>query len=300
MRRIVLTMFLAASAACTTQAPPVDPAAHRAEIEAWRAERVERLMRPDNWLALVGLHWFEPGSHTVGSGEDNAIRLATGPARLGTLTFEGDSLRFAPAEDAGIRVGGELRRDEFALVPDSAGPPTVVEFEDGKARLQVIARSGRHALRVRDERANTRVGFTGIDYYPIDPAWRLEARFEPHPPGTVMEVVNVLGMFEQMPNPGVVVFEKDGREFRLEALDEGDGRLFLVIADRTTGRETYGAGRTLYADAAVDGRTVVDFNRAYNPPCAFTAHSTCVLPPPGNRMDLAVTAGEKKYTGPTE
>src|SRR5690606_16508539 len=123
--------------------------------------------------------------------------------------------------------------------------------------------------------------FPGIDYFDIDPGFRFEAQFEAHPPGQTIEIANVLGTLDPMANPGRVVFEKDGQEFSLEAVDEGDGQLFLIFADRTSGHETYAAARFLYAQPAdANGRTVVDFNRAYNPPCAFSAFSTCPLPPP--------------------
>ncbi|MBB5016668.1 DUF1684 domain-containing protein [Rehaibacterium terrae] len=302
MRRLLPMLPVLVLAACSAEPPPpaIDAAAHRAEIEAWRGEREERLRRPDGWLSLVGLHWVEPGTHTVGSDADNAIRLAVGPARLGTLTLEGDHARFAPAEGAGIVVGGLPQAEEFTLVPDNLGEPTVVSFDAGEASFLLIRRSGRYALRVRDARANPRVGFAGIAHYAIDPAWRVQARFEAHPAGRTIAIANVTGSIDPMPNPGAVVFTVDGREHRLEALDEGTGELFLIFADRTNGRETYGAGRFLYAPWPEQGRTVLDFNRAYNPPCAFNAHSTCPLPPPENRLDLAVTAGEKKYTGPTE
>lgn len=302
MRRLLSLSPALLLAACSAELPPpaIDAAAHRAEIEAWRAEREQKLRRPDGWLSLVGLHWVEPGTHTVGSDADNAIRLAVGPARLGTLTLEGDSARFTPAEGADIVVGGWPQAEEFALVSDDAGPPTVVSFDAGEASFLLIRRSGRHALRVRDARAPTRVGFAGIAHYAIDPAWRVPARFQAHPAGRTIPIANVTGSVEPMSNPGAVVFTMDGREHRLEAVDEGAGELFLIFADRTNGRGTYGAGRFLYAPWPEQGRTVLDFNRAYNPPCAFNAYSTCPLPPPENRLDLAVTAGEKAYQGPTE
>lgn len=265
-----------------------------AEVEAWRAERSERLLRPEGWLSLVGLHWLEPGSQRVGSAADNDVVLAVGPPHLGVLELADGRVHFAL--DAGVDavIEGTSAR-EAELVVDSAGPPTVVRF--GRASFIAIARNGRIALRVRDPDAPTRTGFSGLQYFPVDPGWRIEARFEPHPPGRTIEIVNVLGALEPMANPGRVVFERDGREHALEAVDEGDGRLFLIFADRTNGRQTYGPGRFVYAPAPVDGRTVVDFNRAYNPPCAFNAYSTCPLPPPENRLDLAVEAGELKYRG---
>jgi uncharacterized protein (DUF1684 family) len=171
----------------------------------------------------------------------------------------------------------------------------VVGFNKGDASFVVIKRGDRHGLRVRSALARTRTTFPGLDYFDIDPSFRVVARFEAHPPGKTLDIVNMLGMVEPMANPGRLSFEKDGKSYSLEAVDEGDGQLFLIIADRTSGHATYAASRFLYATpAGKDGTTVVDFNKAYNPPCAFTAFSTCPMPPPENRLDLAVTAGEKK------
>ena len=269
------------------------------DIGAWRAQRLERLQKPDGWLTLVGLHWIESGSHAVGSADDNDIVLSTGPAHLGRILFTDKAATFEPVAGAGAMLDGQPLVAAVVLKPDSSGTPTTIAFDDGQASFMLIERNQRFALRVRDARAATRTGFQGIDNYPADPAWRIEARFEPHPPGQTIEIANVLNMIEPMPNPGAVVFEKNGKTHRLEAVDEGDGQLFLIFADRTNAKDTYGAGRFLYAAPAVDGKTVVDFNKAYNPPCAFNAYSTCPLPPPENRLDLAVTAGEKRYAGAT-
>lgn len=305
-RSVGLSLALSALllAGCSTSEPPapaesVDVAAFAFDLNAWRADRVERLRQPGGWLSLVGLHWVEEGTQTIGSGEDADIRLATGPAMLGAVMREGDAVRFAPAPGTDIVVDDAALTEAIALASDQTESPTVLRFDGGEASLVLIERSGRFGLRVRDARAPTRTGFTRIDYFPADPAWRFDARFEPHPPGRTIDIANVIGSLDPMPNPGAVIFEKDGQPYRLEAVDEGDGRLFLIFADRTNGKTTYGAGRFLYAEPAVEGRTVVDFNRAYNPPCAFNAYSTCPLPPPENRLDLAVTAGEKTYTGPT-
>ncbi|MBB5207000.1 DUF1684 domain-containing protein [Chiayiivirga flava] len=272
-----------------------DDAAYIRGIEQQRADRVERLGAPQGWLSLVGLHWIEPGTHRIGRAPDNAIVLATGPAHAGEVERTGATVVYRPASDAGITVDGHIIDGEVELAADTGGDPTVVAFDGGKATMQLIARGDRLGLRVRDERAATRTAFKGVDTYPIDPAWRIEARFIAHPPGKTIEIANVLDMLEPTPNPGVVVFEKDGREFRLEALDNGDGTLFLIFADRTNRDATYGAGRFLDTAAPADGRVTLDFNLAVNPPCAFNAYSTCPLPPPENRLDLAVTAGEKRY-----
>jgi len=274
------------------------PAEHAAETEAWRTQRVERLQAPAGWLSLVGLHWIEPGSHSLGRAADNDIVLSTGPARLGRIESKDGTISFTAAPEAGATVDGQPASSTVALKPDSSGAPTVVAFDGGEASFMLIERNGRLGLRVRDARAPTRSGFTGIEHYPVDLSWRVEARFEAHPPGKTIDIANVLNAIEPMANPGALVFEKDGKTHRLEAVDEGDGQLFLIFADRTNRKDTYGAGRFLYADPPVDGRTVLDFNRAYNPPCAFNAYSTCPLPPPENRLDLAVTAGERRYSGP--
>ena len=226
------------------------------------------------------------------------VALAVGPDHLGELVVAGSHATFVPLDGLRFTVDGKPGTGPVALIADSQGEPTVIGFAEGRASFMAVERGGRLALRVRDAKAVTRTGFKGIPRYPVDIGWRLEARFEAHPPGTTLPVASVINTVDEMANPGVVVFEKDGRTFRLEAVDEGDGRLFLVFGDRSNGRETYGAGRFLYAAPAdANGRTIVDFNEAYNPPCAMNAFSTCPLPPPENRLELLVNAGELKYEG---
>ncbi|MFY2764498.1 DUF1684 domain-containing protein [Arenimonas sp. MALMAid1274] len=270
--------------------------AYDGQILAWRDERLARLTRPDGWLSLVGLHWITPGATYVGSAQDNGTRLAIGPAQLGMLTLGKDgSVRLRAAADAEVTIDGQPAQGEVPLVVDSQGTPTVVGFNKGDASFVVIERGGRYGLRVRNAMARTRTQFPGLDYFDIDPEFRITARFEAHPAGKTLDIVNMLGMVEPMANPGRLLFEKDGKAYALEAVDEGDGQLFLIFADRTSGHATYAASRFLYAaPAGKDGTTELDFNKAYNPPCAFTAFSTCPMPPPENRLDLAVTAGEKK------
>ena len=276
-------------------------AVHTRSVEEARAERLARLQRPDGWLSLVGLHWLNPGNSFVGSGATNGVRLAVGPEEIGLITLDGDVVRFRVNPSAGVTFDGEpAGRGTRVLVSDAdGGTPTVVGFNQGDASFVVIKRGDRFALRVRDALAPTRTNFAGLDYFPINRDFRFDARFEPHPEGQTLPIVNVLGIEEPMANPGAVVFEKDGVEHRLEAVDEGDGRLFLIFADRTSGHESYPAARFLYAERPAPGETtVVDFNLAYNPPCAFTDYSTCPLPPPSNRLDLRIEAGEKKPRKP--
>ena len=292
MKAIALAL-LAGSALAVDVAPEF-----KADVDAWRAGRVERLQSPNGWLSLVGLHWLASGKQTVGSAKDNAIVLASGPAHLGTLEVDGTRVAFQLAEGVDAKIGqGAARRDD--LKSDASGEPTVVAF--GSANFIVIERSGKLALRVKDANAETRSHFVGLDYYDLNPKFRVEARFEPHKPGTTIPIATVIDTIEPMANPGALVFTVDGQEMRVEAVDEGDGQLFVIFGDKTNGKETYGAGRFVYAAPPAPGATttVLDFNKAYNPPCVFTPYATCPLPPPENRLKVAVTAGEKKYRGAT-
>lgn len=303
---ILLAVAALAMAACSRDAAPSAAqeaakakaaAEFAASEQAWRAQRLADLTRPDGWASLIGLHWLDRGSHRVGSAADNGIRLLLGPPHLGVFRVDGGKARFVA--DAAVTVdgapskGGALRSDV-----DDAGP-SVIGFDDGKGLATVIARGGRLALRVKHADADSRTHFGGLDYWPGGPGWRVQARFRPHPPGKTLPIANIIGTTDDIPNPGVVEFTRNGTPFRLEALDQGEGTLFLVFADRTSGHGSYGAGRFLDAPMPdAQGVLVLDFNRAYNPPCAFTPFATCPLPPPENRLDLRVEAGEKAYRKP--
>ena len=291
-----------AAAAAAAAKAKAEKMSYEKQIGEWRAGRLRRLTKPDGWLSLVGMHWVELGSTRVGSAPDNGTRLAVGPAHLGLVTVGKDgSVRFEPDSRADITINGQPAKGATVLVTDAdpTQDSTVVGFNQQDASFVVIKRGDRHALRVRDALAPTRTGFAGIPYFPVDAAFRFKARFAPHPPGSKIDIVNIVGMVEKMDNPGTVTFQKDGKNFTLEAIDEGDHRLFLVYADRTSGHESYAASRFLYAEYPdASGATVVDFNEGYNPPYAFTAYSTCPLPPLQNRLDLAINAGEKKPIKP--
>ncbi len=267
-----------------------------AENTAWRKQRLDNLVKPDGWTSLIGLHWIDLKSHYVGSGPTNGLRLAMGPEKVGLLQTDNGRAFLTPERGVPLTLDGAPLKGRVELKTDEDGSPGVVGFDDGKGLMTVIKRGDRLALRVKHADAEARTQFAGLDYFPADPSWRINGNFEPHPPGKTIEIANIIGTLEEMPNPGAVVFERDGKPYRLEAIDEGDGQLFLILADRTSGHDTYGAGRYIYADMPdADGKVVVDFNRAYNPPCAFTAFATCPLPPLENRLDLAVNAGEKAY-----
>jgi uncharacterized protein (DUF1684 family) len=274
----------------------VEPAEHAAEIRRWRAQRVDELSRPDGWLALIGLHFLAPGVNAVGSAPENDVVLVAGPARLGNVIVNrSGEVEFTAAPGTGVRIDGRIA--EAAVLSADELHPTVVTAES--VSFFVIDRGGRKALRVKDSASPRRTAFRGLDYFPIDPSWRIVARWLPFVRSRMMPFANILGQTGPMLVPGKAAFAWQGRDFELLAIDEGPHKpLFFVFADATSGRVTYAASRFLYVERPRDGTLVLDFNRAENPPCAFTPFSTCPLPPRENRLPFAVTAGEKTYRDP--
>jgi uncharacterized protein (DUF1684 family) len=276
-----------------------DAATHAAEIEAWRRRRRERLTGEDGWLSLTGLFFLEPGENAVGSVETAAVRLPEGaPDRLGAIRLREGRAVFEPSADApeALSADGRPVSAPVPLSTDVEGKPTVLAL--GRFCLHLVERGGRIAVRVRDRENPARHRLGPIPSFPVDPAWRFDARFEPYDPPRRMAVTSIIGTVENETVPGAAVFEADGRELRLEpVLECGETDYWIVFGDRTNGVETYGGGRFVYVAPPSGGRTVLDFNKAYNPPCVFTPHSTCPLPAPSNRLPIRVAAGEKTYRG---
>lgn len=267
------------------------------EVETWRQERVAQLTKSDGWLTLIGLHFLKPGDNTVGSAKGNDVVLAKGPAQVGVVTVAADGrVTLKVAADVDAKIGGEATRSGELKLGVGAVKPTLVTC--GTVSFYAIERGGKKALRVKDSAAERRTHFLGLDYFPVDPSWRVEARWVEFEKSRLIPIVNILGQSAPEPAPGKAVFERDGKTYELLAIDEGrDEPLFFVIADTTSGKETYAAARFVYAAWPKDGKVVLDFNRAENPPCAFTPFATCPLPPKENRLPFAVTAGEKNYRG---
>jgi uncharacterized protein (DUF1684 family) len=287
---------------------PVDPsapAAYDQEIAQWRTTRLKTLQAPDGWLSLIGLQWLKAGVNRIGSAADNDIVLLVGPAHLGSLTLDKSGDMHMVLAGSSVATVDGIRVSEVTLVDDAHVhrdmAPTTLHF--GHASFFAIDRDGRKALRVKDSDAATRKLFAGLDYFPIDPLWRIVADWVPFSPPHELQIGNEIGTLDTIAIPGKAVFQRDGHSYELMPYqEEPGGELFFVIADRTSGKETYGASRFFYAalpEGGLDrpGEVILDFNKAYNPPCAFTAFATCPLPPPENRLDLRVTAGEKKYFG---
>jgi len=266
---------------------------HQQTIKAWRANRHERLVQPDGWLTLVGLEWLKDGENRVGSAKDNDIQLTAGPAHWGSVFLQNDSLRFVSSDIDNVSINGESLQ-QAELVADNKGAPTLVA--GGSLSFYVIFR-GSYALRFKDSQAKALLNFEAVSNYPIDESWRINGRFIRADEGASIEITNVLGQVSESPVYGTFEFDMDGKTHSLLGLgDETSEDLWFIFADRTSGHGTYGAGRFLYSDAMPEnGRLTVDFNKAYNPPCAFNPYSTCPLPPQRNRLNLLVTAGEKDF-----
>ena len=262
--------------------------------DLWREERKNELLAADGWTSLVGLHWLELKAHYIGSGSTSGIRLAMGPERMGMVSRDGDRLWFTPEPGAVLQVHGQPVNGRIAFLSDDADEPTIINFDDGKGALSLIHRGPRYALRVKHADAPARVNFTGLDYWPADPAWRITARYVPHDAGKSLPIADITGLVREQANAGAVEFERNGRTWRLEALGEPGRPLQLIFADRTSGRGSYAAGR--YIDVGVPddkSQVVVDFNRAYNPYCYYNASYDCPFPPKENRLPIAVRAGER-------
>ena len=302
MRRSALPFAVAlvlASLAC--RRPPAADPAYVAEIGTARALRETRLASESGWLTLVALHWLAPGENLAGADPAAPIALeAPGiPAKACAFVLGTDGVVTLRAEPgAPVMVNG-APPGGTPLVTDRDGKPDVVTV--GRVRLTVIERGGRLAVRARDPESPRRTGFAGLSYFPVDPALRVDATFEPYGAPKEIEVPSAQGPPQKALAPGLVRFELFGRKLALEPTVESpaDDTFFFVFSDGTAGTETYGAGRFLYAPVPKAGATkvVLDFNLAQNPPCAFTPYATCPLPLAGNVLPVKIAAGEKVPAG---
>ena len=286
------------SAAIAGGAAAIDPAAHRREVEAWRQARDARLRSETGWLTLAALYWLRPGVNRFGAAAGNDLVLPAGaPPHAGILRLESGQVTVEIAPGVAATTGGQPVTKR-ALASDGGGAESDV-LSLGALTLQIIERQGRLAVRVKDRESQVRRNFKGMNYYPIDPRYRIIAAYTPHPQPRSISIPNVLGSAEALSSPGTVTFDLDGKTCRLDPVIEapGETQLFFIFRDRTAGKTTYGAGRFVYADPPADlrkpGPIVLDFNKAYNPPCAFTPYATCPLPPEQNRLPVAIEAGEQ-------
>jgi uncharacterized protein (DUF1684 family) len=268
----------------------IERAAYGAEIESWRRRMEESLRADRSWLTLAGLFWLNDGVHRFGSDPDNEIVLPGGsaPAHAGSLVVHAGTVMLKVEASAGLAVNGQPATSA-RLRTDADGAPDLLTL--GDLSMLVIQRGERQALRLWDRRSPARVTFAGRRWYPMREAYCLAAGFTLYDTPQRLPVPNILGEIEQRYSPGFASFTLDGSEWRLDAVTEGD-ELFFIFRDQTAGDTTYPAGRFLKAAFPQNGQIMLDFNRAYSPPCAFTPFATCPLPPPANHLRLRIEAGE--------
>jgi uncharacterized protein len=266
------------------------PARNAAETEAWRAQREKDLKSETGWLTVAGLVFLKPGANTVGADPDSDVPLpASAPKHAGKLVRDAGVVWFEPHPGAGLTLNGAPLDTRVQLKPQDRLAAGTVSFN--------LHESGdRLGVRIRDVNSELRHSFKGLRWFPVRDEWIVGARFVPYDAPKAITVANVLGDFERLTVPGDVVFTVNGAEQRLQAAQAGR-RLWFIFSDGRSGRDTYRI-RFLYADApGPDGRVTLDFNRAYNPPCAYNPFTTCPVPPPQNRLRIGIDAGERRYRG---
>ena len=262
------------------------------DVEAWRNARVESLTRPHGWLSLIGMEWLRNGENSIGSADDNDILLPHGPAYIGSFSLLNNNIEFTPKQGVQIKVDDMVIEKSLPVYMDTQENTTVFTID---SFLFYVIERGKPALRIKDSTAQDLKDFTGIDYFALSEDFLVEAQFIPYEPVKEIEIINVLGLLSKETALGKLSFEIKGKNYKLDVMDGGD-EFYIIFADKTSGRTTYGPGRFLYVDKPnANNITTINFHKAYNPPCAFSDYSTCPLPPPQNRIPVFIEAGEKKY-----
>jgi uncharacterized protein (DUF1684 family) len=273
---------------------PVATAQAGSDLAQWRKAYADEIDQPDGWLSLVALEWLQDGDTTIGSATGNKVQLKHVPPRLGVVRKQGASFQLV---DPAVGVTLDGHSGGGALSTDHSEHPSVIA--SGEISMTIIQRGDRYYLRIKDAASPTRLHFHGLNWYPPDPRLVITARWVPYAQPKILHVLNVLGQTSDEPSPGYAEFTIGGQTVRLEPVAEPNA-LFFDFRDTTAQTTTYGAGRfltTLLPDHGVGsaGTVVLDFNRAHNPPCGYTPYATCPLPTPGNRLNVAIPAGEKRY-----
>ena len=286
----VLAFLLLLAPVALFAADTKSPDAATADFNAWRGDLEKDLKQ--NWLTLVGLWWLKDGTNRVGGDHKLEVPLPEGktPALVGTIDFHGGKATFKSQPGVNITSGGKPVQT-IALEPDVSGHPTVLDL--GDIHMLLIQRGKRYGIRVRDMKSKQLTEFKGTQFYPLSDKYRITATFVPYAKPQPVMVPTVLGTDAQMDSPGMVEFTVNGQKVKLQALTEGTPDLFFIVKDATSGHGTYHAGRFLYSDPPKNGKVLLDFNKAHNPPCAWTPYATCPLPPKQNVLNVPIEAGEK-------
>ncbi|MCL6260987.1 DUF1684 domain-containing protein [Aquiflexum sp. TKW24L] len=293
-RFFLILAYLNVGFACDTKENNISAEEHATDVETWYQERVNSLKADEGWLNLIGLHWLEVGETTFGNSTESGFRLESDgfPESIGVFTLEEGKVYFTPKTDS-VFKGENVLKEKVKIFDTETQVAEKLSLKS--LRWTIIKRADAYGVRLRDLETAAVTQFEGIERYPVDLDWRIEARFVPFEPIREIPITNVLGQTTPNPSPGFVEFEKEGKTYKIDALDAAD-ELYLIIADNTSGGETYGGGRYLYVKKPISGdKVILDFNKAYNPPCVFTPHATCPLPPRQNILELGITAGEKTF-----
>lgn len=280
--------------ACGERYKQKGDAKYISDIIAWKEKRINSLKSENGWLNLTGLYWLKNGENRFGGSKDNDIIFSDKgtPAYIGKFILKDSIVTVQIDPSVEVTTKGE-KVNNVTMINDRHENLTVMEF--GSLRWFVIKRGERYGIRLRNLKSPLVTDFPGIESYPINDNWKIEAAFNPYNPEKEISVPNILGEIEIEKSPGYLSFVKDNKEFKLDVLDAGKS-YFVIFADMTSGKETYGAGRFLYVDKPDSSAKIfIDFNKAYNPPCAFTKYATCPLPPKQNHIKLEITAGEKNF-----
>jgi uncharacterized protein len=278
----------------TTSVHAQDSDPYRKEIADWQAKRIQNLKAPNGWLNLVGLYWLEQGPNSFGSGTTNKLVFPAGTIANTAGSFErsGNTVKLTVAAGVTITVNGKPVKEAVIYENESTRPPVVAS---GRLRWTIIRRDDKIGIRLRDTASPLLTQFKGIDHFPVDTTWRITATLKTTTQPTQISIKNILGQTTRQQTPGKLIFTIGAKQYTLDALEEGD-ELFIVFGDETSGKSTYPSGRFLSVrKPGADGATIIDFNKAYNPPCAFTNYATCPLPPPQNILPVPITAGEKNF-----
>lgn len=279
----------------STQVYTQSPNSYSTEINNWHTEREESLKKENGWLNLAGLFWLKQGRNTFGSDSANDLVFPKGtiPAFAGHFDLNGTTVTLSTTDGVSITANHLPVNNRIIFSADSVNTPLLTY---GSLRWSVIKREEKIGIRLRDLNSPALSSFKGINRYPVDVSWKINAVLETAGQPGRISITNVLGQTNLQNSAGKLVFTLNGKTCVLDVLDEGDDELFVIFADVTNTAETYPSGRFLYIKRPdSNGHTEIDFNKAYNPPCAFTPFATCPLPPPQNRLNLAITAGEKRY-----
>jgi uncharacterized protein (DUF1684 family) len=266
--------------------------AYVASVNTWRAEHEASYRR--GYVTIAGLHTLEVGANTAGSAPTNDIVLpASVPATIGRFVLQGDQVRYEPAPDSAVLIAGKPVTAPLTLRDDATPAPD--ELAIGDVRLVVHPSGETRSIRVRDPNGAEAKGFLGFTWFPIDAKYRVTGRFLADEKPRRAKVLNTYGDVDEYTTEGVVEFALDGQILRLRPFTTRPKRFYFVFRDASSGHETYEAARFLYADLTDDGTAVLDFNQAYNPPCAFNPYTTCPIPLAENRLPVKILAGEKAY-----